>query len=1463
MGPRPRAATVALLGLVLACQTNCAAAPTASTAAWGAPWDNVYTYVRQAAGAGGSTVQDLRDCLELDDGQVLVVGETDSLGWLPGIPAHQIALGSGGGGGGIDNSASSAARIGFVLSLRRDFGLTPTAVSYFSPGAVDGVHRIRTNSAPGESTGALFLSGPLVSAQGSAYFICKLDRNFVRGAPTALLWSKTVLAAGGLDLRQPWDVAMDGDVTLVATAASGQWSELQMLEADGRATVVQHWREHYHDGSSTIHHAVPATAAAERSVVVLDSGSGRCGLRSWSSADFSQYASDLNGGGHVGISSRRGAYPWDVMFGEPCNSASPSIGNSVGYTGLRWDASSAVVASAVVVDRRDGSVYVGLHAAATPTTAVPAVIGWSATGQLRWWSRLMPETSDASAPELAVTDLSIDYSGAAGQLVVLAGSRGDTTVARQFWAHPLGTGFQQRLGGSSAALRSAWLGKLQLSDGMLTASTFIAELATRVGSSGHVGLVGLPEPLAGFADMNQLPAADAVLADTACRDVRVDAAGMVSVSCEAQHTATTSDAHHRMWAVAGLGNGTQGTASRNHFARVYAAGLGGVVYSSLVTGEFASSGSGGDNVLLYAALPVAHGLVVVAAHEPGASKLANPIPVTRVSWGGSQPQAAGPSGIVGRFSVSSLVGWPVSSPDTCAKGSETYLPNASAVVYACSICQAGKYADVTNAAECTSCPRARYSAIVGANSLSSCAGCPVGHTSHVLAAVDSSQCIPCSPGNFASAVTSFMCHACVAGTYAMSHASSTCIACPVNTFSTVINSSTANNCIDCPVGQHGQGSGGAGSQSAGCTPCAPGTYGAATGMAKCTDCAAGKASASTRATAASTCAACALGTVAGSPAMASCVGCTVGRFSSNRVVCTDCPPGTASGAVRAQSSATCQHCAPGKYSAAGASTCSACAGGSTSQPSSGTCFTCTSGDNTPLPSISVDRSHIKFGSFAPSPNAAASEPDIGSHWIVSGGSGWGSSARVDDSVGVTALGALKLTRGTTVTQTFALSHVSRSPLVFGGTYTPVATASGSLSSALDGTGRMTVTAHLSSGGATVLSTAVFRPPSPAPPSATALFAWAILGRGGGAASGAEGAIVCAAVDARHEVRCCSDVAKSGYTKKSGCSVWGESQFSGAGCVSNANFAVANQTCAADGARLCTKQELQDSCTEGSGCGHDGSIVWSGGPCTPVLTASQHPLPINWHAAHVGADSAPGTESQVVTPLGATSISVELSATETGWFDDVYLSIDPRVACWCSDGYAYNAVIGMCVRCSAGSYCRNGLQHPCAAGFVSSGGATACYICPTGFTCVNGEAQTCVGMTYMDGNGNCQPCPSGSACVNARRDICPPGQWSDGTLSKCALCIPGRFSGSVGSSGCQDCLPGYYSTVGNPSCTLCPVGETSHPAGPCFSCSSGRQSPHGTTECGVCPNGTFNNQGPVARCQACPNATSNANFTSCV
>jgi hypothetical protein len=90
---------------------------------------------------------------------------------------------------------------------------------------------------------------------------------------------------------------------------------------------------------------------------------------------------------------------------------------------------------------------------------------------------------------------------------------------------------------------------------------------------------------------------------------------------------------------------------------------------------------------------------------------------------------------------------------------------------------------------------------------------------------------------------------------------------------------------------------------------------------------------------------------------------------------------------------------------------------------------------------------------------------------------------------------------------------------------------------------------------------------------------------------------CAADDEVHEVRCCAYYKPSNqWTKKvcaaTGETIWAESNVDDGSCMHAATFAEANKVCGEIGGRLCSYKEINNDCTKGSGCGHDGDNVWA-------------------------------------------------------------------------------------------------------------------------------------------------------------------------------------------------------------------------------------------------------------------------------
>jgi len=77
----------------------------------------------------------------------------------------------------------------------------------------------------------------------------------------------------------------------------------------------------------------------------------------------------------------------------------------------------------------------------------------------------------------------------------------------------------------------------------------------------------------------------------------------------------------------------------------------------------------------------------------------------------------------------------------------------------------------------------------------------------------------------------------------------------------------------------------------------------------------------------------------------------------------------------------------------------------------------------------------------------------------------------------------------------------------------------------------------------------------------------------------------------HEVRCCSDVAISGWRKDDACGIWGQSKMNGR-CYRQKTYEDAARICSSNGARLCTKTELESRCSVDSGCAFNYELIWS-------------------------------------------------------------------------------------------------------------------------------------------------------------------------------------------------------------------------------------------------------------------------------
>jgi hypothetical protein len=289
------------------------------------------------------------------------------------------------------------------------------------------------------------------------------------------------------------------------------------------------------------------------------------------------------------------------------------------------------------------------------------------------------------------------------------------------------------------------------------------------------------------------------------------------------------------------------------------------------------------------------------------------------------------------------------------------------------------------------------------------------------------------------------------------------------------------------------------------------------------------------------------------------------------------------------------------------------------------------------------------------------------------------------------------------------------------------------------------------------------------------------------------------------------------------------------CVSQVNYSEAVRTCAANNARLCTRQELGD-CAEGSGCGFNSQYVWSSTSCSPT-----------------------GQGSTSCTNCGGGQYSARSTRACSQCFAGSWASKRGRYVSGFMTAVNSNANT-QCIGCtgSAGSFdpyrqrvsCTNGSTHNCQLHLFSP--------LPQ---LISGRNDTSGGFhtdtLAAPGGSICTKCARGQfttnpavACANHTIFWCAPGYGWSGSYDRddgaCAECPPARYNGASDSSACISCPAGYETNVGNlnrgASCTRCIAGRFSSMSNvPCTQCPAGTyQQVHGSTSCTSCPQGSRTN-----------------------
>ncbi|MCD8482072.1 MAG: hypothetical protein LR015_04980 [Verrucomicrobia bacterium] len=457
---------------------------------------NVQRFVVTYAGANANTR--FNDVRELSDGTFLVAGVSANLDWIDAdIARTQIPV------TGLPNPSGS--NVAFILRLSGDAERILEVV-HLPAGAVTNLRWMRTTEVPGEPTGMLYVSGQV----SGGYFIGRLSDNFVDGTPTAFDWIRSIQAANGHEVFQPWDVGNDGRVVF---AQGGEWSAtIGFMDPQGNLTSLPGLRASHWVNGDWQRGVGQNFPTATHSAIRLPTDN-----QSWTNEELFAITPDGNGG------IRQGTWPIDIMrthdfSGEPVR----IINNrAYGYNGYRAEGRHWI--GAISVDRRNNYFYFGYNiksifwdagARIEQPDFEPAVIGYNADGEMIWWNRLYTEARDTtgdglidttfvSPPDQYIDGMDIDYSvplSAGGSVIVMARCHGNNTS--NFWSgnnialNPGANAFQNRFTGVEGNIHISYIARLRADDGNLEAATFLAGFFRRIiNNRGNWPTQTYPEPI--------------------------------------------------------------------------------------------------------------------------------------------------------------------------------------------------------------------------------------------------------------------------------------------------------------------------------------------------------------------------------------------------------------------------------------------------------------------------------------------------------------------------------------------------------------------------------------------------------------------------------------------------------------------------------------------------------------------------------------------------------------------------------------------------------------------------------------------------------------------------------------------------------------------------------------------------------------------------------------------------------
>jgi hypothetical protein len=605
--------------------------------------------------AGNSGTEEFKDALELSDGTILIVGTAENLDWIAAPKTELAPL-------AIPNR--NTGRTAFLMRVSADLS-TILGAWHLPHGRAHDFRWIKTTGAPGASTGTVYLSGACDITSGD-YFIARLDADFMSATPSCFSWVRVakVNNTHGSNLGlQAWDVGGDGRVAYVDQ--TGETIRVFLLDASGNPLKLPDLRgSHWNAGAPLDDANRLAGLGSEFSTAVISGISFPADLRSWTEPDRLALLPDGNG------EIKQGAWPLDLFTPVRDKDGGTTGTIQYGYTGYRSLGKYRI--GGIAIDRLTNDLSIGFNIQTRFWDAPankeqgdfePAVVCFSQSGALKWWSRLYHEVIDAndnlavdpgetriSTPDQYLDGLVYDHSTTPASLVVAARCHGNNTI--NLWRgnaisfNPAASGFQNQFTGSEGNIHIGWIGKIRATDGTLLHASYVSgyfrNTTLTQSSYADPALDGWPSHNSGWPNLTT------TRIETG--SVRTDAAGRVHLVGIGPRMVTTTNAWQKLPKITNTLN--EGISPWAQFVRVMTPDLSSLAYSSALTGEwtYPTPGAqpvGADNTDLYGVFPLTNGTLAVGRQRDSG----NPVPANNPPpWASITP--AGVSGLLARLPFS-------------------------------------------------------------------------------------------------------------------------------------------------------------------------------------------------------------------------------------------------------------------------------------------------------------------------------------------------------------------------------------------------------------------------------------------------------------------------------------------------------------------------------------------------------------------------------------------------------------------------------------------------------------------------------------------------------------------------------------------------------------------------------------------------------------------------------------------